>query len=664
MWVGLLLPAGLVVLVGVLAGLQYRWLGQVSEAEREQLARTLALRAHEFANDFDREVGQLYLAFQVQRTELEPEHIDQFAERVTRWKSSARFPSLLKAVYWARETDDPRQGRRQRAEGRGEGTGQKEEDGHDTLALLEFQPGERQFVPIPWPDELVPVRQRLTPRMASVPNMAQGRAQIVTLGASSVFVDVPAVVVPIATPPVDISSSPAGTMKRDVTSMAADLVMSVRISHQSLVLLLDEQEIAQTMLPALAERYFPEAGRDQYRIAIVDGKGTSILSRGLPSGAALDPKDADVAAPFFALRLERARGIGPSGHLVTWSLPAPGARPPPSPPEARGGQMSVFVEQRSVEQRTVVEAKPGVRVGLPGWHLLLQHADGSLDAAVTNARRRNLWLSFGILAVLAAGVGLIVLNARRSERLAAQQMDFVATVSHELRTPLTVIRSAAQNLSAGVVLDDTQARRYGDLIEGEGRRLTDMVEQVLEFAGLSSGRRPAHEKMLAVPHVIDEAVAASRALIDAHDFDLDINLADDLPPVSGDSAALHRALQNLITNALKHAASGRWLSITARTTTVRGRREVQVAVSDRGPGIDAADLPHLFEPFYRGREALERQVQGNGLGLSLVKRIAESLGGRITVRSAPGEGSTFTLHLPAAAPQVAADAAVEHPGLV
>jgi signal transduction histidine kinase len=170
--------------------------------------------------------------------------------------------------------------------------------------------------------------------------------------------------------------------------------------------------------------------------------------------------------------------------------------------------------------------------------------------------------------------------------------------------------------------------------------------------------------MLALPHVIDEAVAASRALIDAHDFDLDINLADDLPPVSGDSTALHRALQNLITNALKHAASGRWLSITAKTTTVRGRREVQIAVSDRGPGIDAADLPHLFEPFYRGREALERQVQGNGLGLSLVKRIAESLGGRITVRSAPGEGSTFTLHLPAAAPQVAADAAVEHPGLV
>jgi signal transduction histidine kinase len=88
---------------------------------------------------------------------------------------------------------------------------------------------------------------------------------------------------------------------------------------------------------------------------------------------------------------------------------------------------------------------------------------------------------------------------------------------------------------------------------------------------------------------------------------------------------------------------------------------VHIAVSDRGPGIDPDDLPHLFEPFYRGREALERQVQGNGLGLSLVKRIAESLGGRVSVRSAPGEGSTFTLQLPAAAPHAAADAAIEHP---
>jgi signal transduction histidine kinase len=84
---------------------------------------------------------------------------------------------------------------------------------------------------------------------------------------------------------------------------------------------------------------------------------------------------------------------------------------------------------------------------------------------------------------------------------------------------------------------------------------------------------------------------------------------------------------------------------------------VQISVSDRGRGIDAQDLPHVFEPFYRGRYALDRQIQGNGLGLSLVKRIAEAHGGRVSVHSAPGEGTTFTLHIPALNEALAADPA-------
>src|SRR6185295_15499223 len=126
-----------------------------------------------------------------------------------------------------------------------------------------------------------------------------------------------------------------------------------------------------------------------------------------------------------------------------------------------GAAVSIFVESRGSATNDVVK----FNAISAAWQLRLQHTAGSLDAAVEAARQRNLWLSFGILTVLAAGVVLIVVNAQRSQKLAAQQMDFVATVSHELRTPLTVIRSAAQNLSAGVVADTTQARQYGDLIE-------------------------------------------------------------------------------------------------------------------------------------------------------------------------------------------------------
>ena len=107
----------------------------------------------------------------------------------------------------------------------------------------------------------------------------------------------------------------------------------------------------------------------------------------------------------------------------------------------------------------------------------------------TAARRRNLVVSSSILAVLGASVGLLVLSTRRAQTLARQQMEFVAAVSHELRTPLAVIRSAGENLADGVVRDEAQIRKYGELVRNEGRRLTEMVEQILEFAGIQSGQR-------------------------------------------------------------------------------------------------------------------------------------------------------------------------------
>ena len=302
--------------------------------------------------------------------------------------------------------------------------------------------------------------------------------------------------------------------------------------------------------------------------------------------------------------------------------------------------MSVFVQER------LAEGGVQTRIALPGWRLMLQHGAGSLDEAVAQARVRNLTTSFGILGVLIVGVGLIVANARKSEKLAAQQMEFVATVSHELRTPLAVIRSAAQNLSAGVIEDPAQAKRYGELIETEGRRLTDMVEEVLEFAGLSGNRRPLALRPVDVHWLAQDVIAANAQTLGAAGVQAEVTSTSDLPLVTADEEALRRALNNLVGNAVKYAAEGQWVGIQVSRHQTDGRDEVWVEVSDRGPGIATADLPHLFEPFYRGREVVERQIHGNGLGLSLVARIAEAHRGSVTATSTPGAGATFTLKLP------------------
>jgi len=290
---------------------------------------------------------------------------------------------------------------------------------------------------------------------------------------------------------------------------------------------------------------------------------------------------------------------------------------------------------------------------------VLQHTAGSLDAAVEHARRRNLWLSFSILGVLAAGVALVIVNAQRSQRLAAQQMDFVATVSHELRTPLTVIRSAAQNLSAGVVHDESQTRRYGDLIETEGRRLTEMVEQVLEYSGLSGNRQLPLARALDPGDLVKDVVQSCESLFEPERIEPVVEVDRDLPLVLADEGAIRRALHNLLTNALKYGADGRWIGVTVKRVGSRAKPEVQIAVSDHGRGIEPDDLAHVFEPFFRGRYALERQIHGSGLGLSLVARIADAHGGRVTVSSTPGQGSTFTIHLPALPPDTAVHALPE-----
>ena len=312
------------------------------------------------------------------------------------------------------------------------------------------------------------------------------------------------------------------------------------------------------------------------------------------------------------------------------------------------------------EQRNLIEivdeelrrrGGPGLQASRPGreWTLVAQHPSGSVDMAVAALRRRNLAISFGLLAVLASGMALIFAVARRAKRIARQQMEFVAGVSHELCTPLAVINSAAENLMDGVVEGESETREYGGMIRDQGRRLEHLVDEVLQFAAGRSEMSGYDLRPVDLGAIVAHSLASAEPMLRDAGFTVDQQIAASLPPIVADPAAVGMCVENLLSNAVKYAGGSRWLSVrTELATPFRQQPEVQLSVGDRGMGIPTRDLPHIFEPFYRVASVREGEIRGVGLGLYLVKRAMEGMGGRVSVTSEVGRGSCFTLHFPLA----------------
>ena len=294
---------------------------------------------------------------------------------------------------------------------------------------------------------------------------------------------------------------------------------------------------------------------------------------------------------------------------------------------------------------------PGLQPSRPGreWMLLAQHPAGSVEMAVASLRRRNLAISFGLLAVLASGMALIFEVARRAKRIASQQMEFVAGVSHELCTPLAVINSAAENLMDGVVEGPSEIKEYGGMIRDQGRRLERLVDEVLQFAAGRSELSGYELRPVEIASIVTQSLASAEPMLRDAGFTVEQECSGTLPPVMADPAALGMCVENLIGNAVKYAGGNRWLRVRAELVTpFRQPTEVQVTVRDKGTGISPRDLPHIFEPFYRVQSAREGQIRGMGLGLYLIKRAMQGMGGRVSVWSEVDRGSCFTLHFPLA----------------
>ena len=257
----------------------------------------------------------------------------------------------------------------------------------------------------------------------------------------------------------------------------------------------------------------------------------------------------------------------------------------------------------------------------------------------------------GFAALVAiAGVSIVVIASVKERRLAALKSDFVANVSHELKTPLSLVRMFGEMLLSGRIQSDDKRRQYLTIIVAESERLTALIENVLDFAKVERGKAAYEFARGQLGDVVARAVEIYRYRAEREGMEVGLAIADGLPPVSLDARAMELAVINLLENALKYAKDGGRVDVAVE----RDGRWVKVRVSDRGPGIDRDEQGRIFERFVRGRHAGETRARGSGIGLALVKHIAESHGGRVRVESPvteDGRGSAFELSVPALPPE-------------
>ncbi len=468
------------------------------------------------------------------------------------------------------------------------------------LHLVSVEPGDAAVDGI-WPGSLLPLRRRLEENLAQrqrmgdgggpPPDMNQHRAD------EGYTMEVPLFPAPPAHPTPGFTPGPFG-----------------RHELAWVIFELNPEYLRGVMLPEILQRQLGSGGNLDYQVEVVSrATPETVVYESEPGLSQSVIRNADASVPLFDPQNDQAFRRGGRGR-----------GPGPGPGMARG-------------------PSPDGR-----WTMYVRHRAGSLEAVVSQARMLHLAVTGGVLLLMLATLAALMRYTRRSQQLAELQMEFVAGVSHELRTPLTVIHTAAYNLRGKLANNPAQVERYGALIQQESGRLKELVENVLQFSSAQAGRVIQEREPLSVEQVIEQAVESSKVLITGAHCVVEKNIAPDLPQILGDPVALRQAVANLVGNAAKYGtAENHWIGIFASPVGDNGSRAVEICVADRGPGIPAEEQSQVFDPFFRGARAVQDQVHGTGLGLSLVKKIVEAHGGSIRVKSEPMHGAEFIMTIPA-----------------
>jgi signal transduction histidine kinase len=596
-WVTWPVVGGVVLLLTVLLALQYRWQVKAATAEREIMQKRVEADARRFADEFNREVQSVYFNFQMDAEAWKLSDWTEFNERYDFWRSRTIYPEVVKDFYYWQPASE---------------------------TFIRYDRNGRTFAPAEVPEDLAAVRKLASEAGTFKP----------------FYVEQFAMALPVHSPGHGLERIRIKARRSDEPQV---IEMPARDGY--LFIQLDRNIVIEKILPALAAKYFPNGDfkldvRDREQVSVFQTAGDISASDAAESLLTFEPEN----MIFFSNKMtlprhtQKESGVIVDQHIESRTLITPN-------PDANSAKtFTLEIDDGGKRKRAATfTAKAG---DSDGWTLGIQHASGSVEAFIDADQNRKLATGLAIYLLVVGAIVAIAFSAMRSQKFAQRQIDFVSSVSHEFRTPLAVIYSAGENLADGVAKDETQVERYGSLIKSEGRKLSAMVEQILEFAGARSGRRKFSFERTDVNEIIKRTISECETDLVKDGFVVEKDLSERLPIINADPDALSSAIQNLIQNAVKYSNGNKWIQVG---TFVRNGG-VAIEVADKGIGISPADMNKIFEPFYRAKDVVDAQIHGNGLGLSLVKEIAEAHGGTVTAESEEGKGSKFTISLPLSEP--------------
>ena len=596
----------LLVLVPLLAVLQYRWIGQISDQERERMRATMQTAAFHFTRTVDEEITTMLRIFGADPRHARVDLSSEMAMRLQEWETQTRHPHLIRQLTYVRR----------------DGTGGNvwPFDG------LVFREGRARS------DDIFSV----DPSRDSVNWM---RIRIDNAYAVYLARNMGSVIIPLGG-----DGAPV-------------------LGNDCVVLIIDTVYLREEYIPAVAATSI-RAGETQdveYCILRQDDPAV-VLSSSLPGGSVIASGEADVVMgvgifpPMPLAMVPSVRGRmqdrpnrrpderGPNGREQ--GDQGPGGRQPeewrrPPAPDRRGDSARFGGGPMGWPGRGRDTRRDGAM-----FELRIRHRAGSLEAAVNQSRLRNLAISSGILILMAVALGILLVSSHRMQQLANSQIAFVAGMSHELRTPIAVLHSAGENLADGVVTDPSRVKAYGQMIRSEVQRLSVLAENALGYAGINAGKKQYTLVPVQASGVVTRAVSACQPMLMEAGVTVESQIAAGPIAVRADATALGTAVQNLISNAMKYRGASDRIRVALRTAPGEAGEEVLIEVEDHGIGIAPAEFGRIFEPFYRTEDVRRQQIRGSGLGLHLAHQVVRAHGGAITVASTPGRGSCFTIHLP------------------